>query len=708
MTTKGTILALDFDQPELSHPNLAAGSGTLDQSGTREGSCGLLLLVPEYEQVGHWEATLDVGSLPIVNDVSDLGMLTVAISMMVSLAAPVRITVTAFDSDLHPKGSLQKILLPAAANYYQRFSMELDSMTAVPGEPFDPVAPLVAFSFEIGDRLGWPSSLTHRLQIDNLHYARPALFVSPDGDDANDGRSDAHPLRSPHRAIELAVPGDIVLLHDGIYTGTASSRAVMSPRRSGEPHRWITVKNFPAARPRISTAGQAGLRIHADASTGSLAYLEFRGLDFVGNAIEAPFEHKGLLGTDDPLVDSPGISLIGDGYDGAGVHHVRIAGCAVRDCTSDGVFVDYADWIAIEDCDIVDNCRTTVGFAPSGISVMHHANFDGAVDVPKFLIATNRVHGNRLTVFNHPHDEPTKHGYYNGNGILLDANATDETESYMGRTLVQNNLVYGNGGGGIQCWGSHRLDIVNNTVALNGQTPELKWGQLGLEFIRGSSIVNNLVVSQVDVPLDTWFSERPNFGTADLHRVGNVYVGGSRKPALGSGDVHSPAIPAADFIADPATDYSVLAEGVGEQVGVWLRCIPSGDIEGRVRPRSVPPTAGALQRYGSRAPQPMPAVEGEHYNRRRDGSAFDAATVEAVWEKADPAPGYPGKRRDVCGALMVREMYGIEEQGGWFVDHIYPLSQGASDNFANLIPVRWENTRQRAGEYPEFGCAVSE
>jgi len=37
-----------------------------------------------------------------------------------------------------------------------------------------------------------------------------------------------------------------------------------------------------------------------------------------------------------------------------------------------------------------------------------------------------------------------------------------------------------------------------------------------------------------------------------------------------------------------------------------------------------------------------------------NGGSFDAITVEAVWQKGIPVPGYPTFRRDACGALMQR------------------------------------------------------
>jgi parallel beta-helix repeat protein len=43
------------------------------------------------------------------------------------------------------------------------------------------------------------------------------LFIAPDGDDANDGRTPGNPLRTFARANALALPGDVVKVRGGVY-----------------------------------------------------------------------------------------------------------------------------------------------------------------------------------------------------------------------------------------------------------------------------------------------------------------------------------------------------------------------------------------------------------------------------------------------------------------------------------------------------------
>jgi len=92
----------------------------------------------------------------------------------------------------------------------------------------------------------------------------------------------------------------------------------------------------------------------------------------------------------------------------------------------------------------------------------------------------------------------------------------------------------------------------------------------------------------------------------------------------------------------------------------------------------------------------------------KSGTSFDAATIEAVWRKGQAIAGYdPNRyRKDTCGAWMARHEYGQTSQFGWEVDHVVPVSQGGSDQLANLQPLYWENNRHKADNYPNWSCKV--
>lgn len=87
---------------------------------------------------------------------------------------------------------------------------------------------------------------------------------------------------------------------------------------------------------------------------------------------------------------------------------------------------------------------------------------------------------------------------------------------------------------------------------------------------------------------------------------------------------------------------------------------------------------------------------------------MDDKIIDQVWEKARKVDGLAPSlfRKDACGALIMRDKYGLENPFGWEVDHIFPKSLGGDDNIVNLRALHYLNNRNKADDYPSYTAVI--
>lgn len=172
-----------------------------------------------------------------------------------------------------------------------------------------------------------------------------------------------------------------------------------------------------------------------------------------------------------------------------------------------------------------------------------------------------------------------------GNGIIVDDLRNQQIKglAYRGRTLVANNIVHDNGGGGVQIYSSDRVDELHNTAVNNSLTPGLNYGEVLAHRSADVRLLNNIAA-----PGGT--SNRLNDDSRNERVVYDHNVYFTRKPPKVLGP--------SDRLADPGfVDLARRDLRLQRHSPVAGTALPLKEVttDFHGRPRGSRPSPGALQ-----------------------------------------------------------------------------------------------------------------
>jgi len=585
------------DTPLPVEPTMqVAEVGTINEAGSTQASRAMLMTVDVGESADTWQAVFNSGLLSVTTNETHLGKLTLSFDLSASIARPVIVRIESFDSNRKRTGALETMIYPAAPDFYVRSAIDLSSMKPSGAGTFAPTDPFVRLSFVLVGP-DWPAGGVHQVRVDNVNYSTPAIYVSPLGNNNNDGLTEATALSDPQKAIDRVKPGDIVLLMEGEYgrgPDNDEQEGVIEFLRGGEPAAWVVLKNYPGHRPIIRPEGWNGIRLgrtvkHGDPQPEPMAYIEIRGLHIRGENLVIKKKYPDDIGK--PLWTTNGNGIGGTGQ-GRTItpHHLRLADNLVELCPGGGLGVSNWDWVVIENNVSRNNCWFTI-YACSGIGTLGTMNFDATDNVYKVLIRNNRVTGNRCYI-------EWKHigKVSDGNGIIVDSIYDPaKGEAYLGRTLIQNNVVAENGGSGIHCFKAQRVDIVNNSAFRNGATPQLAWGQIFFQRTSDARLINNILYARNGQPVNTVSKDTSDRGNVGIIRGNNIYFSGGYPAIMGEGDAMADPEYVSPWSEPDTADFRVMSQSPARGHGKWHPFVPLTDIDGNRRPLDRAPDAGAYQ-----------------------------------------------------------------------------------------------------------------
>jgi parallel beta-helix repeat protein len=323
-------------------------------------------------------------------------------------------------------------------------------------------------------------------------------YVSANGSDRNSGLSDKLPFATIQKAANLTQPGDTVYVMNGTYTQPAGSNGnVLTVNKSGTANAWITYKAYPGHKPKIESKGWHGIEVQG------AAYIVIDGFDLKGNNDNMSYEQAWAErnNLNNPLTSGNGIGIVAKN---GNPHHVTVRNNTVSKFGGGGIYTTGADYITIEDNTVHSNAWYS-SYGNSGISILGGWNSDQNTGY-KFIIRDNMVYGNQELI-----PWATAGKVTDGNGIAIDTTRNQDSYGsntgaqgiYRGRTLIENNIVTGNGGRGIHTFLSDHIDIINNTTYKNSFHPDIDGGEVTTVDSSDVKVLNNIIYATDGRPANT-------------------------------------------------------------------------------------------------------------------------------------------------------------------------------------------------------------
>ncbi|HEY5137952.1 MAG TPA: DUF1565 domain-containing protein [Methylococcales bacterium] len=319
-----------------------------------------------------------------------------------------------------------------------------------------------------------------------------AIYVETNGNDANSGRSGASALRTIQRAVDIAQPGDTILVGPGTYQNKNiwTGDYVADITKAGRADAWITIRSRENHKAVLSSNGWSVVKFG-----GGAAYWNIEDFEVVGSAEQITLDYA-LSQKDiaNPLTNGNGI--FADGRKSTRKpRHITVRNNIVHDTSGCGICTVQADYLTIEGNTVYDTSHYA-RYATSGIDLFQMWNTDSNSGY-KNIIRNNFVYRNESYV---PWEATGK--ISDGNGIIIDDFRHTQNGStgtpYLGRTLVINNISTLNGGSGMHAYFSDKVDFMNNIAYHNSRSPDLDYPEIFASEASDVRIINNIIVPRSD------------------------------------------------------------------------------------------------------------------------------------------------------------------------------------------------------------------
>ena len=311
--------------------------------------------------------------------------------------------------------------------------------------------------------------------------AGKTYYVSGTGNDKNNGLKEGAAFRTLQKAADLVQAGDTVYVMNGTYT-SSSANILSIANKQGRADAPITFLAYHDQKPVIEAHSN---NWNAISITGS-SYVVIDGLTLVGARDEITLEYA-LQQKDNlknPATSGNGIN-VSKSSPTQRSHHITLNNNKISKFPGGGISAGETDYITIKN-NIVSGNSWYSPYGTQGITLGHLWNSDNNEKDYKVIIQGNTSFDNKELVPWYQTGKITE-----GHGIMLDTSYIGNV-AYKGKALINNNLIYNNGGAAIQIFkGENPVDIVNNTTYHNSRI--IPDGEIFLNVAKNVRVYNNIM-----------------------------------------------------------------------------------------------------------------------------------------------------------------------------------------------------------------------